>query len=456
MSNSNYVEIDFSRLLKALWRRIILMVLVGAVAASVVYIRSLSSKSVQYMTDFSFYIADTYTHTKTGSVGEKTFSVDEIVPLDANAVTKTCQYIIQSRAFLEDIQEKTGLPYPPAVLKTMIRFEAASDVHAFRVTVTGGNEDETLLIAEAVAEALPEALTIIEPNSTIHQVDTTAPPSLLSPPSQLKKIAAVFIAGFLFSAFVVVLVFLVRTYQDTCIHKADELEALYPGEPVLVRIQPEKRRKLSSRHCVPNASPALECYRRLRTRLDVRIPENKGSRIIGVAGFQPADGSSSLAFWLAASFAEQGKRVLLIDGDMRSSQLADLVGTGKEPGLGEFLREQVNAAEILKSNTVTIESVSFDYIPSGSAVPHTAELFSSERMHGLLEKLNGDYDRIVFFLPPIGTIVDTVSVLDQLAGILLVLRENTCPRTDLADALSLLRDSKANILGFAVYSEDAK
>ena len=151
---------------------------------------------------------------------------------------------------------------------------------------------------------------------------------------------------------------------------------------------------------------AKEAFKRLRTNLVMSFPqEDTSCHLIGVTSAQPSDGKSTIAINLAYSLAELGKKTL-----------------GNTNSISSAMR---------KYHSGTSETA-FDIIPGGDAPQNPSELLNSKRMSSLLQTLSTAYDFIVIDLPPIGAVVDAVSVAREIDGMLVVIRENTCPRGLLA------------------------
>ena len=213
----------------------------------------------------------------------------------------------------------------------------------------------------------------------------------------------------------------------------------------------ERRRKKNGRYCEDLSFAAKEAFKRLRTNMIVSLPEGKdGCRTVGITSAQPSDGKSTIAINLAFSLAELEKKVLLIDADMRRSSIHEKAEVEKTPGLCELLSGSNAVAPSIKKYTGKHTGVSFDIIPGGEVARNPSELLNSKRMSSLLEKLSTYYDFIVIDLPPIGAVVDAVAVSSGLDGMIVVIRENTCPRGLLAECMSQLDYANVNILGFVV------
>ena len=198
---------------------------------------------------------------------------------------------------------------------------------------------------------------------------------------------------------------------------------------------------------------AKEAFKRLRTNVIMSLEdaENK-CRVVGVTSAQPTEGKSTVALNLAFSIAELGKKVLLIDADMRRSSLHVKTELNREPGLSDLLTTTNSIATVIQKyvNTKEGDTTSFDMISGGVDVSNPSELLDSKRMSNLLQALAAAYDYIIIDLPPVGAVIDAVPVSQRTDGMIVVLRENNCPRNVLEDCVSQLRLAKVNILGFVV------
>ena len=211
-----------------------------------------------------------------------------------------------------------------------------------------------------------------------------------------------------------------------------------------------RRRSRREPVCENLSFAAREAFKRLRTNLSISFPEEEDAcRMIGVTSAQPSDGKSTISVNLAYSLAELGKKVLLIDADMRRSSLHEKLDLEKEPGLSELLRNSNDIHASLKQYRGTKETT-FDILTAGSVPGNPSELLNSKRMGTLLSTLSKSYSYIVVDLPPIGAVIDAVSLAGQLDGMLVVVRENTCPRGLLDECMQQLNYADVKVLGFVV------
>ncbi len=196
---------------------------------------------------------------------------------------------------------------------------------------------------------------------------------------------------------------------------------------------------------------AKEAFKRLRTNLVMSFPEDDPScKLIGITSAQPSDGKSTVSINLAYSLAELGKKVLLIDGDLRRSSIHVKAGVEKSPGLSDLIAGNNNAVSSALRKYRSESGTSFDVLPSGESPQNPSEMLNSSRMALLLQKLATVYDYVVLDLPPVGAVVDAVSVSRELDGMLVVIRENTCPRGLLEECIAQMNYANINILGFVI------
>ena len=212
-----------------------------------------------------------------------------------------------------------------------------------------------------------------------------------------------------------------------------------------------RRKTKGERVCEDLSFAAREAFKKLRTNVVMSFPQEDSScHIVGITSAQPSEGKSTVAINLAFSVAELGKRVLLMDADMRRASIHTKANVERSPGLCELLTgtDAINAC--LRRYKSKVGETAFDIIPAGTTAKNPSELLNSRRMSMLLEKLATAYDFIVIDLPPVGAVVDAVSVSKSLDGMLVVIRENNCPKNLLSECISQLEFADVQILGFVV------
>ena len=135
-------------------------------------------------------------------------------------------------------------------------------------------------------------------------------------------------------------------------------------------------------------SPIAETFRTLRTNLQF-MNSQKDLKTILITSTMPGEGKSWISSNLAVTFAQAGKKVILVDADMRKGRLATMFSVNSTPGLSNYLSgvdERGKKIDILKYVTTT-EIDNLYIIPSGNVPPNPSELLASEKTEEMLEKL---------------------------------------------------------------------
>ena len=137
---------------------------------------------------------------------------------------------------------------------------------------------------------------------------------------------------------------------------------------------------------------ATEQYKLLRTNLTFTLTENQKCSIIGVTSSMRGEGKSTTAVNLSYVFAESGKRVLLVDADLRIPSIAKKMKLDNSTGLSEMLRDgETNQMSLMKSQQYS----NWYILPSGSLPPNPSELLGSHRMEVVLNTLSESFDYII-------------------------------------------------------------
>jgi protein-tyrosine kinase len=176
--------------------------------------------------------------------------------------------------------------------------------------------------------------------------------------------------------------------------------------------------------CRPDQRPlGAEEFRTLRTRL-TQMREKLPLQAILVTSALPGEGKTFVAANLAQSFAQQsGRRVLLLDGDLRLSRLHTLFGTAAAPGLSDFLRGDIDVSSVLQRG----EPESLFFIPGGKPPSDPIELLGNGRLKNLLHRLAPLFDWIVLDSPPCVPLSDASLLADLCDGVLMVVKAGKTP-----------------------------
>ncbi len=192
------------------------------------------------------------------------------------------------------------------------------------------------------------------------------------------------------------------------------------------------------------AFTGAEQYKLLRTNLSFTLPEDVKCPIIGVTSSMRGEGKSTTAINLAYALAEAGKKVVLIDGDLRLPSVAKKMGLSSTPGVTDLLlRKESVHIDVFKSSILD----DWYIIPSGELPPNPSELLGSKKMRRLLETLKENFEYVIIDLPPINIVSDALVISKLITGMILVVREDYTGKKELDACVRQLKLSNVNVLG---------
>lgn len=206
---------------------------------------------------------------------------------------------------------------------------------------------------------------------------------------------------------------------------------------------------------------AKEAYKLLRTNLMFALSSSEGNRghIVGITSSLRGEGKSTTTVNLACVLAEQGKRVVVVEGDLRLPTLRKKLKIRSRDGLRTRAKEGLSNVLISRGNPLdctleykvgTVENrlISFDLLPAGEIPPNPSELLGSRRMEDALNMLAKAYDFVLLDLPPITAVADALIASKMVDGVVLVVRSGYSDTGSLNDAIRQMQQVNGKILGF--------
>ena len=200
-----------------------------------------------------------------------------------------------------------------------------------------------------------------------------------------------------------------------------------------------------------NAAQISEAYFSTVTSLQFTT-ETGAPKVLLVTSTRPAEGKSTTSWAIASSFARLGRKVLLIDADMRKP--AFVTGGEKQDGLANLLTNQDSVVD----HVVHPEGSEGLYLlPCGPLPPNPAELLSSPRLKAILDEASTHYDVVVIDSPPILGLADTPLLSSSANGVLMVIESGKTRTRAAVEALGRIRQAGANVVGAVLtrYKHDA-
>ncbi|MDH3733910.1 MAG: polysaccharide biosynthesis tyrosine autokinase [Gemmatimonadota bacterium] len=241
---------------------------------------------------------------------------------------------------------------------------------------------------------------------------------------------------------------LVREQLDYTIRADEDLDQVL-GAPVLShvpKIEIASKNGYARRQALvasqAGSTRESESYRTLRTNVIYARP-SRASREMLITSPGAQDGKSVTASNLAVTFAQQGRKTLLVDADLRRSVQHTIFDCPRRPGLSDFLVGQ----SIMEEITHPTKVANLTLIPAGATSPSPSELLSNPLLDYLLQRAREDYDAVIFDSPPVLAVTDAMILAGRIDGVVVVVRAGQTHRKAALDTLRQLRRVGAELLG---------
>ncbi|WP_020618535.1 CpsD/CapB family tyrosine-protein kinase [Paenibacillus daejeonensis] len=198
------------------------------------------------------------------------------------------------------------------------------------------------------------------------------------------------------------------------------------------------------------SSSISEAYKTLRTNIRFSAV-GRDVKVLLVTSAGPEEGRTTTAANLAVTYAQEGKKVLLIDGDLRRPAIHQIFNLPGKQGLSDLLVDERNALGVISKSDVKGLSI----LPAGHVPPNPSELLGSERMDTILQELRDSYEVIIIDSPPALSVTDAQIWGAMSDGVVLVIHYGKVPMEDIQTVKGSMEHVQAKILG-VVLNQSAK
>ncbi|NPT40340.1 polysaccharide biosynthesis tyrosine autokinase [Paraburkholderia sp. 1N] len=220
--------------------------------------------------------------------------------------------------------------------------------------------------------------------------------------------------------------------------------ASVPHSEAQVRLQQSMRQGRSGNHVLASVEAhdvAIEGIRSLRTALQFGLLDVTNNVLV-ITGPRPEVGKSFMSVNLSAVLASGGKRVLLIDGDMRRGDVHNYFGVSRQPGLSDVIAGADIEGAVLREVLPGL-----DVLPKGSLPPNPAELLMSDCFKTMLDYFSERYDFVLIDTPPTLAVTDAALIGRHAGATLLVVRHGRHPMAEILESGNRLRNGGVAVKG---------
>ena len=355
-------------------------------------------------------------------------------------------YILTSGALSDVISADLGTKSVPGA----IRVTSIKGTNLLTISVSGSNPENVYNVLQSVLKNYPEVAQYVVGQTNLNVIDDSGIPADTGRTSvlrgSLKRGAAI---GFMIGVGLLVLYTLTtRTIRDE-----DELRTLL-NVPCLGSLPSyKKKRRKNNENAEINIlndkngsnGAYIESMRLIRTRLERQLGKRQ---VLMVTSSIPGEGKSTVAGNLAISMARKGKRVVLIDCDLRNPSQSKVFGLKEKfPGLIPVLQGKVRLEDALYEVKENGEPIGLTLLPGADKGSKLVEILGSEEMSSLLDVLKKRADVIILDTPPSAMLVDAMMMVQHVDGVVYVVMSDFAKRSFIFRGMEELTTNGVEVLG---------
>ena len=423
---------NFWKILKRAWWLIPVLALLAGAAG---YVKSSRFYTPMYQSSASFTVMTG------GEDGQSyNFYYDTTT---AGQLAKTFPYILGSSLLTDAMKEDLGTD----VINGSISAQAVSDSNLITMTATSSSPEDAKAILESAIRVYPDVARFVIGSTQFNMIDVpTLPEEPYNKPSYTRQVEKWALAG---AAAAVLLIGIAALLKKT-VQKPDELKAVMSlqclGNIPEVRFKARSRRRGQEVSIRTQGIPQgfKESFASLQVRLE-REMESRNAKILMVTSTAAGEGKSVTAANLALTAASHGKKVLLIDGDLRRQDTRKRIT--EEPGAG--VEAVATGSASLKDALFHDPSSGMWLLAGDKPAQQIPRVLNSPLMREALDSCREEMDLVIVDAPPCELFEDAVVWAEYADCVLYVVRHDFVQRRRVQDGISELEDSHAEILGYA-------
>lgn len=432
-----YIEIDLKETLGKVVARWKLILLITLISSSLCY----------YVV--STYIPPVYQANTTLFIGKEQSSLGiSLSELQVfNQLIDDYKQIIGTRLVIEQTISNMKLDMSMVAFRKSLSVTSIENSRLFTVSFRHTNPQLAADVANELAKQLTIAASEIVEVKNIRIIDKALPPEKTVAP----RVALYTLLAGIFGFFMALLLILVQNLMNNKIQEEEDIEKIIrqPIKGIIPKF-PKNSKQLLTMHEPPIYID--ESYKMLRTNLFYRMSENE-RKVMLMTSALAGEGKSTTISNLAVSIAQSGKKVLLIDTDLRHPTLHKIFEVDPIPGFTNIIYKDVELVNaIIHVNGVE----GLDIITSGRLPQSPSEIFDSMDFRGMLEALKEKYDIILLDTPPILSITDSLIISKSVDGILVVVAAGQTRKSDINNVNKLCRKIEVDIEGYIMVKSSRK
>lgn len=431
---------DYFRIFRRMWAWVLILTLLGT---GIFYIRARVQYQPRYTASATFTVNIQRDQQGVGESGTVAFYNNSA----AEQMAKTFPYILTSGVLKRKVAKDMGT----GSVTGNIQADVAENTNLLTISVTDRDAGRAYAILQSVIKNYPEISEVIVGKTNMEMLDETGIPPEPDNPKEFKKSALKgglfgFLIAALWTALLVVTRRTVRKESD--IHRWMHTRCMGTVPEIH-----EKRRSGTSQTRMVLTDPKVEeklqeSFRMIRNKVEYHAHEYHLKTFL-ITSALAGEGKSTIAVNLALSLAQAGKKVVLIDCDLRHPTDRKILNLDPGEGLGEVLEHKKKLAEcIIKSKDMGLDpEMRLMFLPGGTSLKDGSELLGTEFMHRIISRMEEWADYVILDSAPAGLLTDAVVLAQYADAAVFVVRKDFARVDHIMDGMEHLAESQVQIIG---------
>lgn len=378
-----------------------------------------------------------------GSNQEGTGITQSDISINNNLVS-TYAEIIKSRRVLEQVQKELNESYTYKELASEISVSSINNTQIIKITVEDNNALNAKIIANLVAKVFTVEVPELYNLDNVHILDVAIEEDEPYNINVAKSSIIGGVLGLVLSSGI----FFVIYYFDRTAKSVEQVEEVLQM-PILGSVEETKNLKEELVVATNPKELISEQIRTIRTNLQFTSADEKIKTIL-ITSSIPSEGKSFISSNLATAFAQNNKKVLIVDCDMRKGRVNKIFKISNRIGLSNLLAYKEDDEENLEDYVFKTKIDNLYIIPRGKVPPNPSELLNSQKTAKLISLLSEIFDYIIFDGPPVNGLSDSLIMSDFVDRTIVVTSLNSAPIELLESTKKMLTNVNAKVAGVIV------
>ena len=357
----------------------------------------------------------------------------------AEQMAKTFPYVLTSGVLQERVKNYLGIAYMPSVKVT-----SSTSGSLIFIDVTDLDPERAWEVLKAVMIYYPEiAEYVVGPTKLVVLHESGVPTA----PINVRNIKNPAIKGAILGAGLWAVMILVLALMVNTVHSEKELKAMIniPCVGQIPHIRRSDRKGNSLLYKSIQSASFSEAVRMLRVRVE-KAMEEKEHKVLLISSAIPGEGKTTISSNIALSLAHKGKKVLIIDADLRNPSVAKTLGMNDLPMIGEYLEGKLAMDTVICKT----EHKNLSVVAGGVGQSATIKSVRMSRLAELIRHAREQYDTVILDTPPCSLLADASEYADMADCGLMVVRQEYASREQILDGIQRLSDGNLPLLGCAM------